>query len=88
MNNSIKNLLLFTNKLSTNDNFVLLQNGVTIINTEGPIGDTGFIEGKTYTKRTVDQITDQNAATTCTTGITDLGQVFKNYLLFNDDISH
>ncbi|EGV42339.1 BspA family leucine-rich repeat surface protein [Bizionia argentinensis JUB59] len=70
------------------DLFYLADNGVTIMAPLANVGDTGVVNGITYTKRTVDQITPQNAESTCTTGITDMTQLFKDEDTFNGDISH
>ena len=50
------------------------------------VGDTGVVNGITYTKRTRQQITTGNASTTCTSGITDMSSLF-NQVIFNEDIS-
>ena len=54
---------------------------------DAEIGETGVVNGITYTKRTRDQITPQNANTTCTSGITDMDWLFANNTSFNEDIS-
>lgn len=51
------------------------------------IGETGVVNGITYTKRTKEQITTANAATTCTSGITDMSNLFTGATTFNEDIS-
>ena len=68
--------------------FTLHSNGVTILCTTAATGDMGIVGGITYTKRTRDQITPANAATTCTCGITDMSNLFKDQNTFNADISH
>ena len=68
--------------------FTRHPNGVTILCPSAAVGDTGTVDGVTYTKRTRDQITDSNAATTCTSGITDMSRLFENKGAFNGDISH
>lgn len=70
-----------------NDNFFLAENGITIMCPEAEVGETGIINGITYTKRSREEITDQNAATSCTSGITDMSGLFGNSG-FNEDISH
>ncbi|EGV42334.2 BspA family leucine-rich repeat surface protein [Bizionia argentinensis JUB59] len=70
------------------DLFYLADNGVTIMAPNAPVGGTGVINGITYTKRTVDQITPENAETTCTSGITDMSNLFNAANTFNGDISH
>jgi len=66
--------------------FLLDANGVTVRCDEAAVGDTGVVNGITYTKRTKDQITVANAATTCTSGITDMSRLFENESSFNEDI--
>ncbi|MGY8887112.1 MAG: BspA family leucine-rich repeat surface protein, partial [Flavobacteriales bacterium] len=65
--------------------FYLNTNGVTCMCPDAAVGDTGVVNGVTYTKRTAAQITTTNAATTCTSGITDMGGMFGG--TFNQDIS-
>ena len=65
-----------------------LDNGVTITCSKAAIGETGIIDGVEYTKRTREQITVENAATTCTSGIEDMNQLFYYKEGFNEDISH
>ena len=67
-------------------NFFLAPNGVTCMCPAAAVGDTGVVNGVTYTKRTKAQITPANAATTCTSGITDMSSLFVNSS-FNGDIS-
>jgi len=70
--------------------FYLNANGKTCMCQHAAIGDSGIVNGITYTKRTRDQITQENAATTCTSGITNMAALF-GYLIadrtFNGDIS-
>ena len=67
--------------------FYLHINGVTCMCPDAVIGSSGTVNGVTYTKRTVDEITPANAATTCTSGITDLSNKFNGNASFNEDIS-
>ena len=69
--------------------FYLNANGVTCMCPDATFGDTGVVNGITYTKRTREQITEANAATTCTSGITNMFQLFsdENATSFNQDIS-
>jgi surface protein len=67
-------------------NFRLHENGVTIICDDAEIGESGEVNGVTYTKRTKGQITVDNASTTCTSGITDMFQMFSIAYSFNEDI--
>ena len=72
----------------------LAENGITIFCEGAEINETGRINGKTYTKRSKDQITVDNAHTTCTSGITDMSYLFSvgdglsGTTSFNGDISH
>lgn len=68
--------------------FYLADNGVTIMAPLAEVGDTGVVNGITYTKRTADQITADNAETSCTSGITDMSNLFFAESSFNGDISH
>jgi len=78
-----------------NPNFTLDQNGVTVLCKNAQNGEQGLLNGVLYTKRTRDQITPENASTTCTSGITDMSHLFYfewvpdgPYSPFNEDISH
>jgi surface protein len=71
-----------------NQAFYVAENGVTIKCEDAEVGDTGTIDGVTYTKRTADGITTDNAETTCTSGITDMSGMFGSDDTFNGDISH
>jgi len=68
--------------------FYLASNGVTVRCPTATLGDTGVVNEITYTKRAVGDITAGNAATTCTSGITDMSSLFKDNLTFDQDISH
>jgi hypothetical protein len=69
-------------------NFYLHSNGVTCMCPDAAIGETGVVNGVTYTKRTRAQITPQNAATTCTSGVVNnVSNLFSNMPDFNEDIS-
>jgi len=79
-------LSLFVTSLAAQD-FYLDDNGVTVRCEDADIGDTDQVNGVTYTKRTADQITIENAATTCTSGIEDMNSLFSFSFDFNGDIS-
>lgn len=66
--------------------FFLHENGVTIMCPDAEVGDSGEVNGVTYTKRTSDQITVENASTTCTSGITDMSELFQGADDFNQPI--
>ena len=68
-------------------NFYLNSNGVTCMCQDASIGDTGKVNGITYTKRNQNQITTANASTTCTSGITFMNGLFSGESSFNQDIS-
>ncbi|MDG1327167.1 MAG: hypothetical protein P8P41_01840, partial [Flavobacteriaceae bacterium] len=59
-------LLIFSFSISTllAQDFYLNSNGVTCMCPDAAVGDTGVVNGITYTKRTRGQITTENAATT------------------------
>ena len=73
---------------SLND-FFLAPNGVTCMCPNAAVGDSGDPgDGIVYTKRTKEQITETNAVTTCTSGITDMSNLFHSEENpFNQDIS-
>jgi len=69
--------------------FYLAENGVTIKCPKAEVGESGTIDGVEYTKRSRDMITTSNASTTCTSGITDMSELFSDEpSTFNEDISH
>jgi len=71
---------------TSNNLFSLHSNGVTILCPDAEIGDTGVVNGTVYTKRTRAQITAENASTTCTSGITDMSELFLQAESFNQPI--
>ena len=74
--------------IATFQQFWLMENGITIDCANASIGDKGFIKGVQYTKRTASQITSENASLSCTSGITDMSELFQDKASFNGDISH
>jgi surface protein/VCBS repeat-containing protein len=82
-------LLFFSSLINAqqNPNFTLHSNGVTCLCPNAANLETGDVNGVTFTKRTRQQITPQNAATTCTSGITDMNGLFQNDQSFNGNIS-
>ena len=68
-------------------NFYLDDNGVTIKCENAQFGESGEVNGVTYTKRTRLQINSANITTTCTSGITEMHTFFSNASEFNQDIS-
>lgn len=77
-----------------NSDFFLAENGVTVKCPNAEVGDTGTVNGTTYTKRDrqgLDALSDEDEnnpefATTCTSGISDLRTVFDGAGSFNQDI--
>ena len=74
--------------------FFLAANGVTVMCSGADVGDTGTVGGVIYTKRSKAQIDALVAAenyaslaTTCTSGVTDMKQLFYHATSFNGDIS-
>jgi surface protein len=72
----------------TNSDFYLHENGVTVMCPAAEVGDSGEVGGVVYTKRAKNEITTSNAATTCTSGITDMSLLFVSEESFDEDISH
>ena len=71
-----------------NNNFYLAPNGVTCMCPNAAVGDSGDPgDGVVYTKRERNEITPQNAATTCTSGIIDMSNLFDGQVSFNENIS-
>jgi len=72
--------------------FRLASNGVTVVCPDAAEGETGVVtingEAVTFTKRVKREITNENAATTCTSGITDMVRLFFSEPFFNEDIGH
>ena len=84
-------------RTAINTNFVagLAANGVTIVCPTLATSTSFTVNGSTYTKRDRTEITPDNAATSCTSGITDMSNLFRvgddypnNTDTFNADISH
>ena len=75
-------------EVKTQSNFYLHENGITVMCPEANVGDVGEINGVLFTKRITDEITIQNASTTCTSGITSFYELFKEKTTFNEDIGH
>lgn len=86
--------------ITTASGFSLAPNSVTILCPSAATGSTGIVNGVTYTKRdragliAIIQSSDQSAtATTCTSGITDMSNLFdrtggpNNDRTFNADIT-
>ena len=65
--------------------FYLADNGVTVLCPAAAVGDTGVVDGVTYTKRdraalnvlvTASPTDEVELARSCTTGVTDLSELF------------
>ena len=70
------------------NSFYLADNGITIKCENAAEGETGIVNGVTYTKRGRADITAANAATTCTSGITYMASLFKEDTTMDANISH
>ena len=70
--------------------FFLDDNGVTVRCPVARVGESGEVNCEVYTKRRLDQITPENASTTCTSGITDFSWMVDSFLGvdFNEPIGH
>jgi hypothetical protein len=65
--------ILMLSSVANAQDFYLAPNGVTCMCPNAGVGDSGDPgDGVVYTKRTAAQITTTNAATTCTSGITEI----------------
>jgi surface protein len=74
--------------------FSLAANGVTVMCPDADVGQTGKVNGIVYTKRSKAQIGSLvdgrdygPLATTCTSSVTKMHQIFGDATLFNGDIS-
>ena len=74
--------------LTVSDSTYLVNGGATIDCSSLSVGTAFTIGTTTYTKRSKDQITKSNAATSCTSDITDMSNLFEYATDFNADISH
>lgn len=66
----------------------LAPNGVTVLCPDAPVGVSATINGVTYTKRVRAEIIPENAATSCTSAVTDMRGMFVTAATFNGDIGH
>jgi surface protein len=91
---SLSSILIQKDSLKTlsielsNSLFYLAPNSVTVMCPDAKFGDTGVVNDITYTKRSRDQITTENASTTCTSGISNMKYMFYGATSFNQDISN
>ena len=67
--------------------FYLAENGKTVLCPNADIGDSGEINGITFTKRASHQITLKNAPYTCTSGIEDMSNLLNRMLFAGIDIN-
>lgn len=72
---------------SSNPDFYFADNDITLKCPAAKVGDVTVIQGVTYTKRAKEEITPENASTTCTSGITSFQDLFRDEAEFNEDIS-
>ena len=66
--------------------FYLHSNAITILCPHAAFGESRTVNTIEYTKRARGDITLDNAATTCTSGITNMANMFLNKSTFNEDI--
>ena len=78
---------VFLDRFELTPRFFLDPNGITIRCPEAEIGEQGVVNGVLYTKRSREQITLNNAGTTCTSGITNMSSMFFDASSFDQDIS-
>ena len=73
------------------DGFYLADNGITVVCPDAAVGDTGVVDGVSYTKRDRDFLLNNAVGgefeTACTSGITNLSMLFMSDASFNEDIS-
>lgn len=83
----------FTNAVDIElTHFILAANGITVLCPDAVVGASGTVNGITYTKRTREQIITNRdepgyASTACTSGITDMRDLFFLAADFNEDIA-
>jgi surface protein len=97
-NSSNNDVAVISTATINNPNFTVAANGVTCLCENAAVGESGtlIINGveKTFTKRTEAQLralitadqTDPQIALTCTSGITNMAELFKEKYSFNQDI--
>ena len=73
------------------DGFCLHPNGVTVICPDAAVGASGVVDGTIYTKVDEDGLRGMDFdssgwSTACTSGVTDLSQLFREATEFNQDI--
>jgi surface protein len=86
--------LLETIELTITPTFLLAANSVTVVCSDALDGQSGQVGGITYTRRTRAGLDSLIAvqdyaplASTCTSGITDMGALLQGAATFNEDIS-
>lgn len=73
------------------DGFYLSSNGVTVLCPNPAVNDAGYVDGVLYTKRDRDYLDYLGFSSTeweviCTSGISDMSEVFYGATSFNQDI--
>ncbi len=71
------------------DFFYLAANDITVLCPQVSAGERGYVNGVEYTKRDragLQSASDSELATTCTSGVTDMSELFQNRGSFNGDI--
>ena len=71
-------LLITTKDLVIGQDFYLHENGVTIVCDNAEVGQNWNLDGWWYVKRSIDQITPENARTSCVSGIENMSELFRN----------
>jgi len=81
-------------KHCTPSRFSLAANGITVLCPDAALGEKGTVQGKEYTKRDRKAVLGLTAkkewsdlASTCTSGVTDMSNLFIGQDEFNEDIS-
>jgi len=71
------------------DLFYLASNAITVLCPDATVGDTGYVDGVEYTKTdraSLDIADDSALSTSCTSGVTDMQDMFRHAYTFNEDI--
>ncbi|MGC6516003.1 MAG: BspA family leucine-rich repeat surface protein, partial [Myxococcota bacterium] len=75
-----------------NDGFYLANNGITILCPDATVGDSGVVDGETFTKRDRDFLVNATSSSdfegSCTSDIIDMQNIFVGNSYFTGDINH